>query len=329
MKRILFSLFFLALAVLGIFWYSQNIKPVSSDNSVKSIVIPKGSSAGAIGNRLAAAGLVRNSLFFKIYTRLTGTAGRIQAGEYLLSPSFSLTKIIQALTSGPVEVWVTVPEGLRKEEIAEKFVSGLGKGGEDATAFRNEFLTAAATKEGFLFPDTYLFPKDASASAVVAKLTKTFDVRVDTQMKADAAKLSYSLDQVIIMASIVERETKTEEERPIVAGILYKRLKAGWPLQVDATIQYAIASQHCVGQTDCEWWPNVSIDDKAISSSYNTYKFAGLPPTPIANPGLSSINAAIYPQDSPYWYYLHDSKGLIHYAKTLEEHNQNVNKYII
>ncbi len=270
MKRLLFTLFFLALAVLGIYWYSQNIRPISSDNSLKSIVIPKGSSAGAIGNRLASAGLVRDSLFFRIYTRLTGTAGKIQAGEYLLSPSFSLTKIIQALTSGPVEVWVTVPEGLRKEEIAQKFVSGLGKEGEDADLFKGEFLTASSGKEGFLFPDTYLFPKEASASAVVKVLTNTFDVRVDSQMKADAAKLAYSLSQIITMASIVERETRTNDERPIVAGILYKRLKAGWPLQVDATIQYAIAGQRCAGQTDCQWWPNVSIDDKGVNSSYNT-----------------------------------------------------------
>jgi len=329
MKRIFILLFFLALAILGIIWWGQNIKSVSSDKSVKSIVIPKGSSAGAIGTRLAQAGLIKNSLIFRIYTRITGTAGKIQAGEYLLSPSSPLTKIVEYLTNGPVEVWVTVPEGMRREEIADKFVSGLGKNGEDVTVFRDEFLNRSSGLEGFLFPDTYLFPKDASASAVVAKLKSTFDLRVDSKMKEDISKSAYDLGQIISLAAIIERETITPGERPVVAGILYKRLKAGWPLQVDATIQYALSSQKCSVGTGCNWWPNVSIDDRAINSRYNTYKFAGLPPTPIASPGLSSIKAAIYPEDSPYWYYLHDSKEVIHYARTLEEHNQNINKYIM
>lgn len=331
MKRIfslMFFFFFLALAVLFGFWWRENTKAVSGDKAVKSIVIPKGSSAGAIGARLAQSGLIKNSLIFRIYTRLTGTAGRILPGEYLLSPSFSLTKIIEYLTKGPVEVWVTIPEGARREQVADKFVSGLGKSGEDAAAFRTDFLNQSMSLEGFLFPDTYLFPKDASASAVVAKLRATFDLRVDAQMKEDIAKSGYSLEQVVAMASLIERETMTAQERPTVAGILYKRLKAGWPLQVDATIQYAVASTKCAAGTACEWWPNVSIDDRAIISRYNTYRYAGLPPTPIANPGLTALKAAIYPEDSPYWYYLHDAKGVIHYARTLEEHNQNINRYI-
>ncbi|MBI4033134.1 MAG: endolytic transglycosylase MltG, partial [Candidatus Blackburnbacteria bacterium] len=141
----------------------------------------------------------------------------------------------------------------------------------------------------------------------------------------------------VTLASIVERETLTDEERPIVAGILLKRLEAGWPLQADATLQYAIASVNCTLRKEtsaaqsvkCEdWWPIPSSEDKKIKSLYNTYLNRGLPPGPIANPGLSSIKAVVSPQDSPYWFYLHDGNGKIHYAKTSEEHAENIRKYL-
>ncbi|MEJ2347990.1 MAG: endolytic transglycosylase MltG, partial [Patescibacteria group bacterium] len=138
----------------------------------------------------------------------------------------------------------------------------------------------------------------------------------------------YNLNQIITLASLLERETITNEERPVVAGILWKRVEAGWPLQVDAAVQYAIATADCQGKIECEWWPILTKEDLAINSSYNTYKYPGLPPAPIASPGLSSIKAAIFPEDSPYWFYLHDADGEIHYAETLEEHNANVSRYL-
>ena len=131
------------------------------------------------------------------------------------------------------------------------------------------------------------------------------------------------------LASIIERETKGADERPVVAGILLKRLNAGWPLQVDASVQYAVSSSNCRGRIlDCEWWPILTRSDLDIDSRYNTYKYAILPPGPIANPGLTSLQAAVYPQSSDYWYYIHDDKGIIHYAKTHEEHNENVARYL-
>lgn len=329
MKRFLIPIVLAIFFILGAnFWWSQNIKPASDDTSVKRFVIPKGYSASQIGNKLVSQGLVKNSLAFRFYVQLTGRTKKIQAGEYGLSPSFSLLEISEQLMKGPVELWVTIPEGLRREEIAERFIIGLEKEGSGATDFRQEFLTGSLGEEGFLFPDTYLFPKTASASAVVKKLLATFDEKVDSQMREDIEKSDYTLSQIVTLASIIERETRTDEERPVVAGILLRRFGIGMGLQADATVQYAVADNNCRAGTDCSWWPTLKKEDLQINSLYNSYKYRGLPPTPIANPGLSSIRAAIYPEASDYLYYLHDSNGQIHYAETLEEHNQNVRRYL-
>ncbi|MFC1625862.1 endolytic transglycosylase MltG [Patescibacteria group bacterium] len=283
MKKFLFlqiSLF--VFLIFGVFWWIQVNKPVSTDETYKSFVITKGDSAAQIGYKLFEENLIKSPLAFKFYVQLTGSAGKIQAGEYSLSSNLTLTQIIELLEKGPVEVWVTIPEGLTNKEIADKFDKAFNaKGG-----FADSFFSKSKGLEGHLFPDTYLFPKDASASSVIDRMVSTFDKKVGTDVGR----------QQIIMASILEKETKTDQERPVVAGILYKRLNAGWPLQVDAAVE--------------------------------TYQTQGLPESPICNPGLSSIDASINPEDSAYWYYLHDSQGNIHYAQTLEEHNINIAKYL-
>lgn len=236
-----------------------------------------------VADHLKKSGLIRSPFLFKAYMKFTGVSQKIQAGQYKLSPGFSLFKLISVITKGPIEIWVTIPEGLRREQIAEKYINVLNP--PDPESFRSDFLNLTETKEGYLFPDTYLFAWDASPSVIVGKMLTTFDEKVG----------EISLEK-LVMASLVEEETKTDLERPIVAGILYKRLKAGWPLQVDVAPE--------------------------------TYKRLGLPQAPIANPGLISIKAALNPEDSPYWFYIHDSDENIHYAKTVEEHNLNISKYL-
>jgi UPF0755 protein len=138
-----------------------------------------------------------------------------------------------------------------------------------------------------------------------------------------------TLAGIVTLASIIERETKKDEERGVVAGILLNRLEIGMGLQADATVQYAIATINCQGvTTDCDWWPQLSKENLTVNSPFNTYRFRGLPPAPIANPGMSSLKAAINPQATDYLYYLHDPEGIIHYAVTLAEHNENVRKYL-
>lgn len=284
MKKIIISLlFFLAsLSIVFIYVYSQT-KPVSKVTSAKYFLILKGTGASKVASNLKDVGLIRSPLLFKAYTRFFGISQKIQAGQYKLYPNHSLFKVISEINKGPIEVWVTIPEGLRREQIAEKYINALNP--PDPEGFRSEFLNLTKAKEGYLFPDTYLFPWDASPSMIVAKMFSTFDQKVK----------GITIDQ-LIMASLVEEETKTDLERPIVAGILYKRLKAGWPLQVDVAPE--------------------------------TYNKLGLPKVPIANPGLMSIKAALNSEDSPYWYYIHDPQGNIHYAKTIEEHNLNISQYL-
>ena len=315
MKKLLLLPFFgfLIAAALAI-WFYINVQPVSNNKKFSYFVISKGTSASQVGNKLQSSGLIKSALAFKIYTQFTGQSGKLQSGQFKLSPSFSLFQNINALLNGPVEVWVTIPEGLRREEIAAKFASGLSKD----NSFSADFLQASKGKEGYLFPDTYLFPLDATPSAIVKKMTDTFNSRT-LGLAPHGPSLTFA--ETVTLASILERETKTDAERPVVAGILINRLNAGIALQVDASVQYAVG-------TSKNWWPILSLTDLKINSPYNTYKHSGIPPTPIANPGLSSLNAAFNPAQTEYLYYIHDPEGQIHYAKTLSEHNANVAKYL-
>lgn len=299
--------------VLGITWFYKNVQAPSGDKGTKFFLIEKGTSATQIGKNLEADGLVKSALAFKIYIQFTGQSNKLQSGEFQLSSGYTLFQTVNALTSGPVELWVTVPEGLRREEVAQRFAKGLDR---DA-GFVDEFLSLSKGDEGTLFPDTYLFPRDASPSAIVAKMTKTFELKT-SNLKA-TPPLSFS--QRVVLASIIERETKTVTERPVVAGILLNRLNLGMALQVDAAVQYAVGTKD-------NWWPILTKDDLQINSAYNTYKLTGLPPAPISNPGLTSLRAAFEPEQTDYLFYIHDSTGSIHYAKTLAEHNANISKYL-
>lgn len=318
-------------ALGGFFLWQEQMKPVSSDTKVSDFVITKGTNAEKVGQDLYAKGFIRSPFAFKLFVQLTDKTSKVQAGQFKLSPSYSMVQIVDSLSKGPVELWVTIPEGLRREEVVEKVIAALEMQGDNTDAFRTEFLAQTKDLEGMLFPDTYLFARDANAQKVVSTLKNTFDKRVDAQMKADIAKSGNTQNQIVTMASILERETKSKdpEERPTVAGILYQRLKAGWPLEVDASVQYALTKSKC-RMTDgkCDWWPTIYNDDKKLDSPYNTYKYKGLPPAPISNPGLSALKAAINPKESEYWFYLHDKDGVIHYAKTIAEHNENVRAYL-
>ena len=335
MKKLKFVIPLTALFILGIFvtgiffWWRENTKPVSNVTSSQDFLILKGKSASQVGQMLYEKGLIRSPLAFKIYVQVMGSADEIQAGEFRIPPNLTVFEVIDLLSKGPLELWVTVPEGLRKEEIVEKFTSGLQMNTSRAIEFRKEFLDASGELEGYLFPDTYLFPRDATGEKVVQRMKTIFDQKFDTDMKNKIQNAGRNLNQVVTMASIIERETKTTEERPIVAGILWKRSETkGWLVQADATTQYAIGTKNCSHKVECAWWPILTREDLEVDSLFNTYKFPGLPPFPIANPGITSLKSAVYPEESDYWFYIHDPDGKIHYAKTIQEHNQNIAKYL-
>jgi len=335
MKKLLILPFFLFFFSFFVFSWWKNVSSPrdANDKTPRDFLVTRGQSLGQVAYNLEKQGFIKSRTAFKFYTQIAGAAGKIQPGEYSLSPSSSLDKMMMALISGPKELWVTYPEGLRREEIAAKTIKTLNMDQERAQAFWTEFILLTDGKEGYLFPETYLFAKDASAKTVVNKLTSIFETKVTEKMHEDAKSSPLSFTELVILASVVERETLTDAERPTVAGILLKRMDAGWPLQADATLQYMTGNKKCQPQTtpkilDCSWWEIPTPDDRQVRSPYNSYLNKGLPPIPIANPSISSLKAVIYPEESPYWYYIHDTDGKVRYAKDGDEHQSNINKYL-
>ena len=334
MKKVYFIIVFVLIILIittsyFIYWFKKESRPVSTSFSKINFVVEKGRSAAEVGDELYQNNLIRNKSVYWLYLKVLDKAKNINAGEFELSPSMSLSEIISALGGGPKEIWVIIPEGLRKEEVVEKIIQSLEITDPKADGFRKEFLALSDTSEGYLFPDTYLFPREVSAADVYGKLRSTFDAKFGT-IDPFLKESKYSKSEIVIMASILERETGSFEERPIVAGILWKRIENGWPLQVDASVQYAVANSKIktLSSKTFDLWPILTLEDLNIDSPYNTYKYKGLPPSPISNPGLSSLRSAASPEKSDYWFYIHSPDGAIHYAKTAAEHAINVRKFL-
>ncbi|MGB9911431.1 MAG: endolytic transglycosylase MltG [Microgenomates group bacterium] len=319
-------LFFLGVTVGGFFWWQKGIKPVTSSlgkqEVKKTFVVKKGEDVTSIAKRLEEEGLINDRFVFQLLVFLKGLKGKIQAGSFTLSSSLSPEEIALTLTRGTNDIWITFPEGWRKEEFARRLKANLENFEE------KKFLDLTNKLEGYLFPDTYLFPKNIDEEKIVKILKENFDKKA--QPFLDEEKESLTSYEKLILASIIEREVKYPEDREIAAGILIKRLKNNWPLQTDATIQYAKVNLYFSPELfdSYNWWPVIKKEDLKIDSPYNTYKYKNLPPTPICNPGLASIKAVIYAKDSEFWYYLSDKKGKLHFARTLEEHQENINKFL-
>lgn len=305
-KIIFFGLSLLAIvAVSSVAWYQWATKPINSKNTNTQVfVIPQGQTTATIAKRLKQSQLIKSDIAFKILVDRKNYSQKLQAGDFYLSPSMNLATIAESLTHGSLDYWITFPEGLRVEEYAEKLSSKTNINKQD-------FILAAKPYEGYLFPDTYLIPQNAAAEDIVEILTTTFSQKSPIQDK-----------KTIILASLIEREAKHQQDRRLVASVLHNRINIGMPLQIDATIQYILGSPG-------NWWPkDLSFENLKTPSPYNTYQNSSLPPTPIANPGLASLKAAANPEKSDYLYYISDSEGFNHYAKDLDGHNANIEKYL-
>lgn len=302
-------------------WWREGNKPANEENrSPQSFLIAKNEGLRSIAKRLKDNGLIRDQIIFFLQVKINNLDKNIQAGNFNLSPSMNVTTILETLRHGTEDVWLTIPEGWRKEEIAQKLDTML-------KIPPKEFLQYA--NEGYLFPDTYRIPKNASAEAVVTMMNDNFKKKWEnlTNKVTKRGKLSENLDQtqIVITASIVEREARHKEDFPIVAGILLKRLQTQMPLEADATVQYVLG----FNQSENTWWKkNITAQDLTIDSLYNTRRNLGLPPAPIANPGILAITSVLSYKETPFWFYLSDEDGVMHYARTLEEHNVNINKYL-
>lgn len=308
------------LGVLGTGWWQISLSAANpTDTTLRSFIIAKGDGVREISRGLRNQGLVRDQVAFFLLIKKLGIEKNIQAGSFRLSPSMPAEEMAQKLTVGTEDIWITIPEGWRSEEILEYL---QGQKIDDERWTIDAEVRRWKMEEGKYFPETYLIPKQMTIEEIRQLMRRTFEEKFEGKLRADANASGLTGEEVVILASLVEREAKLEADRPLVASVLLNRLRAGMKLDVDATVQYALGESG-------NWWPkDLSLEDLKIRSSYNTYLNAGLPPGPIANPGILAIKAVIYPSSTDYLFYISDKKGVMHYAKTLAEHAQNVAKYL-
>jgi UPF0755 protein len=289
--------------------------------------VPSGASPRTIGVLLVGAGVVRDPLTFRVALWLSGDARRLQAGEYRFDRPMSVGDVIGKISRGEVDLLsVTFPEGLTIEESARIFEShGLGSAAEFLQAARDpapirSVDAAAPDLEGYVFPETYAVPRSIGARGMVHAMVQRFTAELTPDMRAAAAAKGWTVRQLVTLASIVEKETARPDERPLVAAVYANRLKIGMGLQCDPTVIYALQK---AGGFD----GNLRKDDLQFDSPYNTYRYPGLPPGPIAAPGRASLEAAAKPADVPYLYFVSRNDGSHAFASTLADHNRNVREF--
>ncbi len=300
--------------------------------------IKKGEGVDEISKNLKSAGLIRSVVLFKAWLVFTNKSPEIQAGRYTFSDSVTTPKVIEVITTG-VQNQITIWEGMRIEEMAdflkeketinqaEDFVKqAKAKNYKDQFSFLAG-LAANDSLEGFLFPDTYEFEVESSVSEIIEIMLENFQTKVWEELVADFEKSDQSLAEIIILASIIEREVPQKDTKRVVAGIYFNRLEQGMELEADPTVQYAKDSENSPKNYK-DFWGEISISDyRAIISPYNTYLNSDLPPGAICNPGLDSIKAALDPEQTDYLYFFTPNDE-IHYSRTAQEHEAKKEKYL-
>lgn len=288
-------------------------EPAITFTSPKTIEIKDGATLNDIAKTLQDNGIILEPYSFKIWAHLTGNEKKFKSGIYELTPVKTVFELFSALSKGgkPKEILVTIIEGFTTKDIAERlFEKGIVK---DFDSFYN-FIKK---DEGYLYPDTYYFYENESYESIVSKMKERLLELLPKNFKELAQSKGLTEREVIILASIVEKEAKFDEDRPLIASVFLNRLKIGMPLQADPTILYALGLHK-------EW---LSKEDYQIDSPYNTYKYAGLPPTPICNPSIKSILAVLQAPNTSYYYFMTTPEGHAIFSKTLEEHEANLRKY--
>jgi UPF0755 protein len=325
------------------FAYATDLARPGDTGEAIMLTVFEDQSDAEIANELAAQGLIRSTLLFQGQFRLSG--GALVPGTYTLRKGMSVPQIVDRITgaapeeaapvaeaAAPESFDITIPEGWRMEQIAAEYEKLGGEGGAEAfldavaTIDRSQFdfladLPADQSLEGFLFPDTYRFSgKDPKLN--IATMLTNFGNKYTPEMRQRTQEMGLTIHQVLTLASLVEREARIPEERPTIADVYLSRWEQGWRLDADPTVQYALG-------TPQDWWPKLSGDDLFLDSAYNTYQRDGLPPGPIANPGFASIQAVLFPNDTPYMFFVAKGETGEHaFAVTAEEQAANVETYL-
>jgi len=340
-KNLLLSvlLFILVLASIaaGSYYYIQKQIEMPLDaNSVQAreFTVEKGEGVKNISSDLEKSGIIRGAGYFQIYVWQEKIAEKIQAGKYELSSSMAIPEIADILMGGKIkdeDVWVTIPEGFLAADIDRRLAeSGLIKEGDflkmDSSnligSSQYDFLAdkpEGATLEGYYFPDTYKFKKDVTTEEIAKKMLDNFGNKLSADLREEIKKQGKSIFEVIVLASIIEKEAGSKEDMGKVSSVFQNRLAAGKKLESDATVNYVIQKGRA----------QATYEDLEVESLYNTYKYAGLPPGPISNPGLDALKAAIYPEKTDYYYFLTKKEdGRAVFARTFDEHLLNKSKYL-
>lgn len=317
----------------GLYWATHRSE--SSSTSQLQFRVGTGDTVTTIADRLQSDGLISNTLLFRLDARLHGLAGKLKVGVYTLRRNMSIDDLVSALSVyRSVNIAITIPEGQRHEQIAD----ALSAHGIDAASFDQEVLhpgpqvlrlsiladkPPGANLEGYLFPETYEVPPHYSGKLFALGMVRLLDREFTPKMRADARAEGLSVYRVLTLASIVEREARVASERPLIASVYLNRLHGGWFFGADPTVQYIIGHPG-------DWWPQLHQLARTIhpESPYNSYTHQGLPPGPIANPGLASIRAVIYPAHTQYFYFVAKGNTGYHaFARTQEEQDANIAKY--
>lgn len=344
MSRVSVRSIFLSLLVavviagaLGVWWFLVNIRPLSDETDKRMVVVEEGLGVIGVGRLLASGGVIRSARAFQLYALIEGLDGSLQVGTYFFAPSYSIEDIATILARGDVETnetSVTFLEGwtmqgmgdaLGDKDILSASVFVEAASVHDSRAIiPGEPYTFLVSKpsdqglEGYLFPDTYRIFRDTTAPAVIQKMLANFDLKVDDGLRAAIDASGRTMHEIVTMASILEKEVRTDEDRRLASDLFWRRIEAGIPMQSDATVNY-VTGKSALQPT---------IDDTEVDSPYNTYVYPGLPPSPINNPGLAAIQSAANPQVNDYWYYLNAPSGETIFSKTFEEHKANKIKYL-
>lgn len=289
--------------------------------------IPSGAGSRTIGERLIAAGVIRDDLTYRVALWRSGQARRLKAGEYRFEGEMTPLAVLDKIARGDVVlINLTFREGLTIDEMSRVFeAGGFGPAASFVTAARDASLVQAFDPqardlEGYLFPDTYSFPRGSDAARVVRAMVDRFGQVATPELRTSAASRGLSVRQLVTLASLVEKETAKAEERPLVAAVYANRLRIGMGLQCDPTVIYAL-------QRAGRYSGNLRRDDLQFDSPYNTYRYPGLPPGPIAAPGQGSLEAAANPADVEFVYFVSRNDGSHEFARTLDEHNRNVQRW--
>jgi len=284
---------------------------------IERIVINLNTTEEELIPKLKEQGYIKSEWAFNFVLKTRGWQGKIKPGGYNVSKNMSAWILAETLVNYPYQRWIVIPEGLRKEEVAEIARKELGW----TEKTKKEFLNYA--EEGYLFPDTYLLQVlnfENAGKQTAQRMENNFNEKCQEIFK-EFKEQNIRNDTAIILASIIQREAADAEQMPLIAGIIWNRLLKPMPLQIDATVQYILGEEG-------NWWRPVTVEEYKTESPYNTYLYEGKPPTPICSPGLAAIEAVAYSEETEYFYYLHDENRQIHCAETYEEHLENIEKYL-